>query len=117
VALHGVLPPLFTGDENVRVTLGAALVVVGLGQAIAGYVFVLDGVLIGAGDGRWLAWGQVATLLAYLPLVFAVRSRGPSDSAALDIVVLWVAFTLWMAIRGAMLGWRARQDTWMVTGA
>jgi putative MATE family efflux protein len=117
VALHSILPPLFTGDEPVRTALAAALVVVGLGQAVAGYVFVLDGVLIGAGDGRWLAWGQVISLLGYLPLVLAVRARGPSGSAAVDIVVLWIAFTLWMAIRGAVLGWRARQDAWMVTGA
>ena len=117
VALHGVLPPLFTADAPVRAALAAALVVVGLGQAISGFVFVLDGVLIGAGDGRWLAWGQVASLAAYVPVVLVVRSRGPSGSAVTDVVVLWVAFTLWIAFRGIVLGWRARQDTWMVTGA
>lgn len=117
VALHGVLPPLFTGEESVQAALSAALIVVGLGQAIAGFVFVIDGVLIGAGDGRWLAWGQVVSLVLYIPIVLALRSRGPSDSAVVDIVVLWLAFTFWMAIRGIVLGWRARQDTWMVTGA
>ncbi|ADU50081.1 MATE family efflux transporter [Intrasporangium calvum] len=117
VALHRVLPPLFTGDEPVRTALAAALVVVGLGQAVAGYVFVLDGVLIGAGDGRWLAWGQLVSLLGYLPLVLALRARGPSDSPALDIVLLWLGFTAWMGLRAAVLGWRARQDAWMVTGA
>ena len=117
VALHGVLPALFTGDGEVQAALAAALIVVGLGQAVAGYVFVIDGVLIGAGDGRWLAWGQVVSLVLYIPIVLALRSRGPSDSAVVDIVVLWLAFTFWMAIRGVVLGWRARQDTWMVTGA
>ena len=117
VALHGVLPPLFTGEESVQAALSAALIIVGLGQAIAGFVFVIDGVLIGAGDGRWLAWGQVVSLVLYIPIVLALRSRGPSDSAVVDIVVLWLAFTFWMAIRGIVLGWRARQDTWMVTGA
>lgn len=117
IALHRVLPPLFTGDEPVRTALAAALVVVGLGQAVAGYVFVLDGVLIGAGDGRWLAWGQVVSLLGYLPLVLALRARGPSDSPARDIVLLWLGFTAWMGLRAAVLGWRARQDAWMVTGA
>ncbi|GAA6525605.1 MATE family efflux transporter [Intrasporangium sp. DVR] len=117
VALQSVLPPLFTSDEPVRTALAAALVVVGLGQAVAGYVFVLDGVLIGAGDGRWLAWGQVVSLVGYVPLVLAVRARGPSDSAARDIVVLWLAFTAWMTLRAVVLGWRARQDAWMVTGA
>lgn len=117
VALHQVLPPLFTPDPAVQEALAAALVVVGLGQAVAGYVFVLDGVLIGAGDGRWLAWGMVLTLAAYLPVILAVRAAGPSDSATRDVVVLWVAFTVFMVIRGVGLGWRARRDDWMVVGA
>ncbi|GAA1979359.1 MATE family efflux transporter [Terrabacter lapilli] len=117
VALHQVLPSLFTPDPAVQEALAAALVVVGLGQAVAGYVFVLDGVLIGAGDGRWLAWGMVLTLAAYLPVILAVRAAGPSGSATRDVVVLWVAFTIFMVIRGAGLGWRARRDDWMVVGA
>ncbi len=57
------------------------------------------------------------SLVLYIPIVLALRSRGPSDSPVVDIVVLWLAFTSWMAIRGIVLGWRARQDTWMVIGA
>ncbi|MBW8731534.1 MAG: MATE family efflux transporter [Terrabacter sp.] len=117
VGLHSAVPPLFTPDPAVQEALGAALVVVGLGQAVAGYVFVLDGVLIGAGDGRWLAWGMVVTFVAYLPLILAVRAAGPSSSATRDVVVLWLAFTGFMVIRGVLLGWRARRDDWMVVGA
>lgn len=117
VALHRVLPALFTSDPGVQEALGAALVVVGLGQAVAGLVFVLDGVLIGAGDGRWLAWGQVVMFLAYLPLALWVRAMGPTGSPSHDVTVLWLAFTGFMLIRGALLSWRARQDSWMVTGA
>ena len=84
---------------------------------MAGYVFVLDGVLIGAGDGRWLAWGMVVTFVAYLPLILAVRAAGPSGSPTRDVVVLWAAFTAFMVIRGVVLGWRARRDDWMVVGA
>jgi putative MATE family efflux protein len=116
-ALHSVIPPLFTTDPAVRSALGAALVVVGLGQAVAGYVFVLDGVLIGAGDGSWLAWGMVVTFVAYLPFVLAVRAIGPSGSPSRDVVVLWAAFTAFMVIRAVVLGWRARGDAWMVVGA
>ncbi len=61
--------------------------------------------------------GQVATLVAYLPVILAVRAAGPSGSATRDVVVLWVAFTVFMAIRGVVLGWRARRDDWMVIGA
>ncbi|MER7073123.1 MATE family efflux transporter [Terrabacter sp. NPDC000476] len=117
VALHGIVPALFTTDPAVREALGAALVVVGLGQAVAGYVFVLDGVLIGAGDGAWLAKGMLVTFLAYLPLALAVRAAGSSGSATHDVVVLWLAFTGFMVIRGVILGWRARHDDWMVVGA
>jgi putative MATE family efflux protein len=117
VALHGVIPSLFTSDPAVREALGAALVVVGLGEAVAGYVFVLDGVLIGAGDGSWLARGMVLTLAAYLPFVLAVRRLGPSGSPSHDVTILWLAFTAFMVIRAVVLGWRARSDAWMVVGA
>ena len=66
LALHQVLPPLFTSDPAVQQALAAGLVVVAVSQPLSGLVFVLDGVLIGAGDGRWLAGAQVAVLLAYL---------------------------------------------------
>ena len=117
VALHSVIPTLFTSDPAVRDALGAALVVVGLSEAVAGYVFVLDGVLIGAGDGTWLAWGMVITLAAYIPFILGVRALGPSGSPARDVVVLWVAFTAFMVIRAVVLGWRARREAWMVVGA
>ena len=99
--------------------------VVALSQPLSGLVFVLDGVLIGAGDGRWLAGAQVAVLLAYLPLVLWVRPRRPrcwpaSDTAATQahaVTVLWWAVVAFMALRGLALGWRARGDAWLVTGA
>ena len=80
LALHQVLPPLFTSDPAVQHALAAGLVVVAVSQPLSGLVFVLDGVLIGAGDGRWLAGAQVAVLLAYLPLVLSVRTS--ADRAA-----------------------------------
>ena len=63
LATHTVLPALFTPDPAVQSVLAAALIVVGLCQPIAGFVFVLDGVLIGAGDGLWLAVAQVVVLV------------------------------------------------------
>lgn len=116
VAVHRLVPPLFTSDPVVREALGAALVVVGLGQAIAGFVFVLDGVLIGAGDGRWLAWGSIVGFVLYLPIVLWVRAIGASASPSRDLVMLWLAFTAFMVIRAVILGWRARTDDWMVLG-
>ena len=53
--LRTVLGPLFTPDPAVQAAIAGGLVVVALGQPLSGFVFVVDGVLIGAGDGPWLA--------------------------------------------------------------
>lgn len=107
---------IFTSDAGVRSTLALALYILALGQPIAGFVFVLDGVLIGAGDARYLALAGVVNLAVYLPLLALVGSIGPAGPSGL--LWLWVAFALcYMAVRGITLGLRARTDRWMVLGA
>ena len=121
VAASGPLvAPLFSADPRVQAAVIAALIVVGIGQPVSGYVFVLDGVLIGAGDARWLAVGMVLVLLGYLPVVAVLRlnadvlaARGP----VVATVALWLGFTAFMAIRALMLRVRERGDAWLVTGA
>lgn len=103
---------LFTPDAEVRAALTLALWVLAAGQPLAGYVFVLDGVLIGAGDARYLAIAGVVNLAAYLPLLLAVLYSGAG------LLWLWAAFSLgYMAARALTLGLRARTDRWMVLGA
>jgi putative MATE family efflux protein len=117
---HTLLPGLFTGDEAVRSALAAALVVVAIGQPLAGYVFVVDGVLIGAGDGAWLAKAMAATLVLYLPLVLAVHAAGDrllARGAPAALAVLWLVFTAFMAIRALFFWRRIRGDRWAVVGA
>ncbi|MDQ0754768.1 MATE family efflux transporter [Arthrobacter sp. B3I4] len=107
---------LFTPDAGVRSALTLALLVLAAGQPIAGYVFVLDGVLIGAGDARYLAIAGVVNLAVYLPLLLMVRLSGAAGETAL--LWLWVAFSFgYMLARAVTLGWRARNDRWMVLGA
>jgi len=85
-------------------------------QPVAGVVFVLDGVLIGAGDGRYLAWGGVVTLAAFVPLAaLAVWLAAGTDAG---LVWLWVAFGVGlMGSRAVVLLHRSRGDRWMVTGS
>ena len=64
---------LFTSDADVQSALMYALWILAAGQPIAGYVFVLDGVLIGAGDAKYLALAGVANLAVYVP---AAGGRG-----------------------------------------
>jgi putative MATE family efflux protein len=107
---------LFTSDADVRSALTLALWILAAGQPIAGYVFVLDGVLIGAGDAKYLAIAGVVNLACYLPLLLAVRQSGADGGAGL--LWLWAAFSLgYMLARALTLGFRARTDRWMVLGA
>lgn len=107
---------LFTTDPRVQSVLTVALWVLAAGQPIAGYVFVLDGVLIGAGDARYLALAGLVNIAIYVPLLAWVALSGPSGAAGLGW--LWAAFGVgYMAARALTLGVRARSDRWMVLGS
>ncbi|MDQ1286998.1 MAG: hypothetical protein QG622_563 [Actinomycetota bacterium] len=115
LAVRGLLGPLFSPDPKVREALAAALVVAAVTQPLAGYVFVLDGVLIGAGDGRYLAATATVQLVVYLPLALAVIWAAPRGTAGL--VWLWITFAGgWMATRAFFLGHRIRGSDWIVVG-
>jgi putative MATE family efflux protein len=115
LALAAVSPfigAVFTTDPAVRDLLVPVLLVAALGQPLAGMVFVLDGVLIGAGDGTYLARAGLVVLAAYAPAALwaATLPHG--------LVAVWVAMAfVFMGARGVLLSWRARGDRWLVTGA
>nr|WP_205859547.1 MATE family efflux transporter [Phycicoccus flavus] len=124
LAVRPFVGALFTTDARVATAIAAALVVVALSQPLSGFVFVVDGVLIGAGDGPWLARAMVATLLAYLPVVLGVHLlgdwllQGGTQKGVNDAVIwLWLAFTVFMGVRGTLMLLRVRTERWMVTGA
>jgi putative MATE family efflux protein len=103
--------PLFTDDQTVRDTLLPALLVVALSQPIAGVVFVLDGVLMGAGDGPYLAAAMVVTLVVFAPVALLVPAFGGGLTA------LWWAMGLMMLVRMVTLWLRMRSGRWVVIGA
>ncbi len=88
-----------------------ALVVVALCQPLSGIVYVLDGVLMGAGDGPYLAWAMLLTLAIFTPFALLIPSWGGGLTA------VWGAMTLMMATRAVTLGLRTRSGRWLVTGA
>ncbi len=105
------VPGLFGEDPAVQALVAGALVVVALQQPLAGVVFVLDGVLLGAGDARFLVVAQVIALAAFAPAAWWVlASRG-------SVTDLWLALTLFMVARGVTFVWRVRSNAWLVTGA
>jgi Na+-driven multidrug efflux pump len=118
-----LLGPLFTDDAAVVDALTVVLVVAALFQPVAGVVFVLDGILIGAGDGRWLAVaGTVVTGLfvpaAVITVAVLAAPSGAGTGSAAGTAWLWAVFGLvFMGGRGVALTLRARGGAWMVTGA
>ncbi|WP_254185295.1 MATE family efflux transporter [Nocardioides panacis] len=110
-----LLGGLFTTDPAVRDLLWPVLLVAAVFQPVAGVVFVLDGVLIGAGDGRYLAWGGIAVLAVFAPLALLAGHLGSGPGAGLTW--LWAAFGVgFIGSRAVVLLHRARGTAWMVTG-
>lgn len=103
--------PLFSSDSVVQDAALPALVVVAISQPICGIVYVLDGVLMGAGDGPYLAWAMLATLAVFAPVALLVPTLGGGLTA------VWAAMTLMMAVRMVTLWLRTRSGHWLVTGA
>ena len=99
------------GATDRRVVAAVALAA-GATLGLAGYVYLLDGVLIGAGDGPYLAKAGAINLAVYAPLAL-VALLLPSGVPAL--LWLWFAFTVgFMGARAVTLGLRARGDGWLV---
>ncbi len=111
VATRPLFIPLFTSDATVRDALLPTLLIVALGQPIAGVVFILDGVLMGAGDGPYLAWAMLVVLAVFAPVALLVPTLGGGLTA------LWWAMTLMMTVRMLSLWLRTRSGRWIVTGA
>ncbi|WP_405064580.1 MATE family efflux transporter [Kribbella sp. NBC_01505] len=109
--LRSIYVPWFTTDPEVRHTLAAVLLVAAIWQPLNGVVFVLDGVLIGAGDGRYLAIAGVIAFVLYVPLALSVLWLDGG------VVALWWAFGGFMLLRLLTLVTRERRDSWLVTGA
>jgi putative MATE family efflux protein len=106
---------LFTPDPAVIGAVTASCLVLAAGQLLSGWVFVLDGVLLGAGDGRYLAITGLLNLVCLAPalgLVLAFAGGG-----AVGLTWLWTAYIGgYMTSRAVTLGLRYRTDGWLVIG-
>ncbi|MFK3835156.1 MATE family efflux transporter [Microbacterium sp. NPDC087868] len=114
-ALSGVLGIVFTGDAEIAALVQPALLVLAVAQPIAGVVFVLDGVLMGANDARYLALAGGLTLVPFLPTLWIISVLGVDGSAGL----IWLSvafFGVYLLARLATLGWRVRSGRWMTAG-
>ena len=107
----GTIPRLFTGDPDVVERAGELWPLFAFMQPVGAAVFALDGILIGAGDTRFLKWSMVLAFLAFAPLALA--------ALALDVGVVgvWAALNVLMLVRLATCGARFLGRRWAVVGA
>jgi putative MATE family efflux protein len=105
------LAAIFSDDQGVQRAVESVLPIVALWQPVGAIVFVLDGVLIGAGETRYLAGAMVAATLAFLPAALAVAITDSGLNA------LWLALGVFLIARVIGMGARYRTDRWLVTGA
>ncbi|MFO7280883.1 MAG: MATE family efflux transporter [Thermoanaerobacterales bacterium] len=110
-ALSGHLPGLFSDDAAVVDLTAFVLLWVAALQPVNAVAFVLDGILIGAGDMRFLAWAMAAAAAVFVPAAAAV--------AVVDAGIgwLWAALGLLMVTRAGVLLARFAGDRWVVLGA
>ncbi|MGL3149110.1 MATE family efflux transporter [Microbacterium sp. A82] len=114
--LSGVIGLAFTGDPALASLIQPALIVLALAQPVAGIVFVLDGVLMGSGDVRYLAIAGGLNLVPFLPALLLIAMIGVGGAAGL----IWLAvafFGVYLLARLATLGWRVKTGKWLGAAA
>jgi putative MATE family efflux protein len=111
LAVSPWVPRLFSPDAAVIEVTAFLLVFVAVMQPVNGLVFVLDGLLIGAGDQRYLAGAMLVAFLAFVPAALAVLGTGAG------IGWLWGALVVFMVVRLITLARRWASGGWAVTGA
>lgn len=105
------LPLVFSSDEAVLSLVGFLMLHLAFIQPVNGVVFALDGVLIGAGDMRFLAVAMAGAAAVFIPLAVWVMAAGAG------IGWLWGAMWALMATRLITLLWRFAGSRWLVPGA
>ena len=111
LALAGVIPHAFTGDARVVERAAAIWWIFALMMPANAAVFALDGILIGAGDTRFLMWGMLAAAAVYVPVaLLALHEHW-------GIVGVWSGLAGLIAVRLLTCGARFAGTRWALVGA
>lgn len=102
---------MFTPDVAVHDLLAQVLPVLAVMIPLGSVVFILDGVLIGAGDMRYIGLVGLIVVAVYAPAVWGVWHF------RLSLTWLWAAYSVAIAARAVTLWVRQRGTAWMRTGA
>jgi putative MATE family efflux protein len=111
IVLRPAYIPVFTEDVAVRELAATLALVVAASQPVGALLYVLDGILIGAGDLRYLAWTMLVALVVFVPLAATVHLTGAG------VVALWWALAGWLLARQLAVAARYRSGGWLRLGA
>ncbi len=110
LAFRGPVAAIFSTDPGVVTSTGIIIVWIVLMSPVSGYVFALDGILIGAGDLAYLGKTMALAAVAFALMAATVLNLGASLSW------LWAALSVFMVLRAFFLRRRFRSDRWVVLG-
>ncbi len=110
LALSGVLPRIFTGDSAVLDETALLWPLFALMQPLNGAVFALDGILIGASDGPFLAISMAIAFVACAAMLLAALADD------WGIRGVWAALVVLILVRLSAMTARFRRGRWLVTG-
>ena len=110
LALEDVLPRIFTSDPVVLQQAHELWPIFALMQPLNGAVFALDGILIGAGDARYLMWSMLAAMAAAAAVALTALHED------WGVIGVWSALLVLICVRLVLLGARFRRKRWLVTG-
>ena len=95
---------LFSKEALVLQTFYGIFYILILGLPINTIAFVLDGLFKGLGEMKYLRNTLLsATFLGFVPTLFLAKYLG------WGLTGIWIAFTVWMIIRGGALVWKFRR--------
>lgn len=110
------IPQAFSANPSVQQLITMGMVITGIALPLQGWMWAADGILIGAGDFRYLAWTCTLVSAAYIgvlgSLVIGIAPHIPSKLISCGL--LWVAFDfVLMGGRAITNGLRIRGSAWM----
>jgi putative MATE family efflux protein len=108
--LSHALPRAFTGDPRVLHQAALLWPFLAAMQPLGAAVFALDGILIGAGDTRYLMWSMLAASGLFIALAALAFTFG------WGVVGIWAALDLLIGARLALLAPRFARRRWAVVG-
>src|SRR4051794_16646042 len=111
LALGDLVPRAFTSDPAVLEQAHEIWWIFAVMMPANGAVFALDGILIGAGDTRYLMWGMVAAAAVYVPVALLALAQG------WGILGVWCGLAGLIGVRLATCGARFAGGRWALTGA